>query len=581
MRKKTMQQRLAAQGLKFIVMAVFLLAVMGLMAGQGLAAVVDIGADGIFVEAGIDQATSLELRVAGPGGFHDLQQSNTGTLEWDLPAAVADGEYRYEVFILVGDEPEKAEDVEDNRELQYGNGRFVVEGGMISPLEDAPPAGSGQQSLIPSKSWLSRIVQMVGDFLVPSAHAADLTASSSSPTVWFDDTDVAGFEWHLRANYNNFYLYDGMNALYPFYVLDNSNFAVWLYDTQFRVYNYKDVGNSIYLDDDCGLNVLNADSLGDITLADGAVFIDKSGNNLGIGTITPSEDLHIVDSTPGILLDDTTDGDIKIEQGGGELWFQRLNDSTTESNGYILTLEDSFGGGYYPGVGIWTRDPDAPLHVGSHDNKSAKIIARNEVAPTAAGDVEMFALENTGNKIVRFKIQAGGGYSIWTFDNEPTYNGSSGFQSGRFRISKQGSGVAEFTVDGFGNGTFYGNSYATNHVNTSARAAKTDFQELNEEDILAKVMQLPVSQWRYKQEDKDARHIGPVAEDFQQVFGLGDGKTISTVDSEGIALAAIKAVKAEKDAEIIALKEDNRALLERLNALEELVRGRKVTQLMQ
>ncbi len=221
--------------------------------------------------------------------------------------------------------------------------------------------------------------------------------------------------------------------------------------------------------------------------------------------------------------------------------------------------------------------------------ESGKLMLKNIVAPTTAGDVEMFSLENSGNKIVRFKIQAGGGYSIWTFDNEPTYNGSAGFNSGRFRISKQGSGVSEFSVDGYGNGIFYAKSYATEHINTSARDAKTDFQPLNEREILAKVMQLPVSQWRYKQEGKDARHIGPVAEDFHEVFGLGDDKHISTVDSEGIALAAIKAIKTEKDAEIVALKEDNRmikeenrVLAERLKVLEELVLGRRqVTQLIQ
>jgi hypothetical protein len=141
--------------------------------------------------------------------------------------------------------------------------------------------------------------------------------------------------------------------------------------------------------------------------------------------------------------------------------------------------------------------------------------------------------------------------------------------------------VPEFTVDGYGNGRFYGSSYAVNHVNTSSRETKTDFQALNERDVLAKLMQLPVTEWRYKQEGKDARHIGPVAEDFQQMFGLGDGKHISTVDSDGVALAAIKGVYQlvqEKAVEIEALRRDNETLMatnkvlaDRLQALEEMM----------
>ncbi len=605
MGKKKMQKRLSFHGLKLIMIGVFLLAGMALLAGQGLAAVIDIGADGIFVEAGIDQASSLELRVAGPGGFHEVRQSVTGSLEWNLPATLADGEYRYEIFILVGDKPEKGEDVKDNRELQYGNGRFVVEGGVISPEKDAtPPTAPDKHSLVPSESWLMRIVQIVGDFLVPSAQADDLIASSSDPTVYFNDSSVAGNEWHFLGTTDFFRLYDDEFDKQPFYTEDNPSFGIWIFDHEFLFHNFKSEVNSIYLHEDCGAvlrayangnieladGAVFADANGDIELADGALFIDKLAGNLGIGTITPTEDLHIVDDIPGILLDDTAGGDIHIYQSAGEVSFVRYN---SDHNGEILTLENDLSSTLYPGLGIWEINPKAPLHVGSHDEMSGKILVKNPTAPSAAGDVEMFALENAGNKIVRFKILAGGGYSIWTFDNEPTYNGAAGFHSGRFRISKSGTGDAEFSVDGFGNGIFFGTSSATQHINTSARDAKTDFQPLNEEEILEKVMRLPVSQWRYKQEDPDERHIGPVAEDFQAIFGLGDGKHISTVDSEGIALAAIKAIKTEKDAEItalkadndaaiVALKEENRVLFERLNALEELVLGRqKVTQLMQ
>ena len=59
-----------------------------------------------------------------------------------------------------------------------------------------------------------------------------------------------------------------------------------------------------------------------------------------------------------------------------------------------------------------------------------------------------------------------------------------------------------------------------------------------------------------------------MAEDFQAIFDLGDGKHISTVDTAGIALAAIQGLRQEKDAEILALKSE---LAEIKRILQELV----------
>ena len=77
---------------------------------------------------------------------------------------------------------------------------------------------------------------------------------------------------------------------------------------------------------------------------------------------------------------------------------------------------------------------------------------------------------------------------------------------------------------------------------TSDRNAKTDFVSLNAKTILAKVAQLPISTWSYRNEAGDGiRHIGPTAQDFQALFGVGyDEKSIATVDADGVALAAIK-----------------------------------------
>jgi hypothetical protein len=74
------------------------------------------------------------------------------------------------------------------------------------------------------------------------------------------------------------------------------------------------------------------------------------------------------------------------------------------------------------------------------------------------------------------------------------------------------------------------------------------------------------------------RHIGPVAQDFYAAFGLngGDDKHISTVDEGGVALAAIQGLNQklnQKDAEIAALKQQNEAMEQKLDALEKLVQS--------
>ena len=76
--------------------------------------------------------------------------------------------------------------------------------------------------------------------------------------------------------------------------------------------------------------------------------------------------------------------------------------------------------------------------------------------------------------------------------------------------------------------------------NASDRALKTDFHAIDPRQVLAKVVALPITRWRYKSESNQ-HHLGPVAQDFYAAFGLGaDDKHITTIDEGGVALAAIK-----------------------------------------
>ena len=104
----------------------------------------------------------------------------------------------------------------------------------------------------------------------------------------------------------------------------------------------------------------------------------------------------------------------------------------------------------------------------------------------------------------------------------------------------------------------------TNWVNASDANSKENFESVNGEELLQRLAQLPISEWNYKTECDGVKHIGPTAQDFKAVFGVGsDGKSISTIDPSGIALAAIKELT-KKNAELTTKLEKLQALVDKM-----------------
>ncbi len=120
-------------------------------------------------------------------------------------------------------------------------------------------------------------------------------------------------------------------------------------------------------------------------------------------------------------------------------------------------------------------------------------------------------------------------------------------------------GNAAITKWGFGTNTTAANILEFNSALTTARLTtggvwtnasdrniKTNFVELDKKDILHRIMQLPITRWNYTKENNDNTHIGPMAQDFYQLFQTGDNdKTISTIDPAGVALLGVQQLKNE------------------------------------
>jgi hypothetical protein len=89
-------------------------------------------------------------------------------------------------------------------------------------------------------------------------------------------------------------------------------------------------------------------------------------------------------------------------------------------------------------------------------------------------------------------------------------------------------------------------------------ANKEDFRAVDRREILDRVAEMPVRDFKMRDQDDGTRHIGPVAQDFHSAFGFGETNTsINLADADGVLFAAVQ-----------ALYEQNQKLSRRVAELE-------------
>jgi Chaperone of endosialidase len=141
-----------------------------------------------------------------------------------------------------------------------------------------------------------------------------------------------------------------------------------------------------------------------------------------------------------------------------------------------------------------------------------------------------------------------------TANNEAAFRATGGF---RFRTNLTGTTGCNLPA---GSGVFNC---------TSSRSTKENFAAVDGEALLLSLRQVPVTSWNYVAEGAQARHIGPMAEDFHATFGLGTNNTsIGVQDLAGIGIAAVKALE-ERTAQLQAKTAEVDELRARLVSLEE------------
>ncbi|PAP76933.1 tail fiber domain-containing protein [Rubrivirga marina] len=137
-----------------------------------------------------------------------------------------------------------------------------------------------------------------------------------------------------------------------------------------------------------------------------------------------------------------------------------------------------------------------------------------------------------------------------------------------FQIRNTATATNLFRLDNGGNLTISGALFQASDVDRKDAVVAVDA-----EAVLEGVVGLPLSTWQYT--GSDVTHLGPMAQDFYRAFGLGQGETtISMVDADGVALAAIQALHTRNEAaqaRIAQLEAANAALAERLARIEALL----------
>jgi hypothetical protein len=215
------------------------------------------------------------------------------------------------------------------------------------------------------------------------------------------------------------------------------------------------------------------------------------------------------------------------------------------------------------------------------------IVGVNGSSGTIGGGWLNFVNGNTATVPGGAENEATGGYSFAAgAQAHATHAGSFVWSSGESTYSYADR---TFTVRAHGGARFYTASGAATGVSLASgggswsslsdRSAKENFRQIDPQLILAQLAQLPIASWNYIAQDDAIRHLGPTAQDFSALFSLGEDSThITTVDADGVALAAIQGLykhSQEQAGRIRRLEEqsaelaaENRELKAQLSAFE-------------
>ena len=173
-----------------------------------------------------------------------------------------------------------------------------------------------------------------------------------------------------------------------------------------------------------------------------------------------------------------------------------------------------------------------------------------------------------GNRAVSHYTFAAGRQAVATHDGAYVWADANAFDfnsTTQNEFAARSTGGARFVtaIDGSGAATA-GVTLAAGGGSWSSLCdvnSKENFEEVDLKDLLRRLSEIEISTWNYRAQDEDIRHIGPMAHDFYEAFGVGeDERRITSIDADGIALAAIQALNSELTAKTQQLADQGKEI---------------------
>ncbi|GMV28969.1 MAG: hypothetical protein AMXMBFR59_10940 [Rhodanobacteraceae bacterium] len=509
---------------------------LGILAGSAHAA----GADSVQLAPAL-RAPAYQLRVTGPAGFLFERTFAAGAnIGVDAPAGGwIDGDYRYEIMGVQATTRRRGDDdvAREAAPQVSESGSFSVRGGVPHVADGvfAARQDNGENaSPVPNDQVIADDLIVQGSTCVgldcvnnESFGFDTIRLKENNTRIKFEDTSTGAFpstDWQLTANdsasggANKFSIEDVTSARVPFTITGGA--------------------------------------------ATNSIFVDATGR-VGFRTSTPVLELHISDTdTPAMRMEQTAAGGFTAQTwdiagneanffvrdvtGGSRLPFRIRPGAPTSS------VDISAAGN----VGFGTASPSVKIHASGSDGATTQVLVQ-ETNGTASGR-DLMRLENNGP--TRFRLKNTATNNEWSLNAHDS----------DFRMTPAGSATVAMTIFPTGNVTIAGTL-----TQNSDRNSKENFRSLDHKALLQKIAALDITEWNFKYEKDEVRHIGPMAQDFHKVFGLGErDDRIAPLDTSGVALAAVQGLQkelAERDRRIAELE----SRLERLDALTQQIAAKQ------
>lgn len=482
---------------------------------------VNFGSDGIFLMPN----SSFELvrvTVTGPEGavarktFHDGSSLFFSLNEFDAQKLI-DGIYTYEATMIRQGEDHYRNDTTrqsgnylhfDRDLVDVASGYFQVRSGSIDLPRPGGEPGTGisaPRNHINEDLWVTGRMA-VGDSVenFETIPYETIRLHQNNCQIRFDDSSTSeGFaanDWKIRANdvyyggANVFAVDDMTNSTTPFSILANA--------------------------------------------PDHSFYIDAQGE-IGLGTSTPSANLHIKDSTSSLInLESVVYSQIWQFGSTSDFVLRDLSHSSNEvfvaaagAPEYSMTIRDNGN------IGLGTMFPAYSLHL------------------IRSGSNASFRIERSGGAQLHMTATSSSG-QFGTTSNDPLI-----LIAGEDKIMTLVDGKVGIGTDSPSNllemaGGAYCNG--STWVNSSSRAVKEDIQSLSAEEAVDTLKNLAPVKFKYKNL-KDEDFIGFIAEDVPQTVAMKDRKSLHTMDIVAVLTKVVQQQQKsleEQQKQIESLKEE-------------------------